>query len=196
MAIPPPSRSGRKQQGRRPLSLSEAYFAWLYDLVFDPSDDPSENYVAVCGFMHRVIFQIMVSHDENRVAEAAGLRNGFRKFAGSLGPGELSELLTPDASLFEVLIALTARADFIVPLGRKVWFRIFLENLKLDKWNDLYSRTHSTFAVESIIHRFNNRHYNARGVGGIFPLRKADKDQREVELWYQMGQYMTENGMY
>lgn len=189
--IPPTS-----SRGTPPLSIQEAYFYWLYEQVFDPQPDDRENYFTVCGIMHQVIFRDMVPHDSNRIAEAAGLRNGFVKFAGSVGPVEQAELMSPNASVFEVLVALTDRAQFIVPLGRKTWFRVFIEKLELYKWNDLYCGRRSTFPIERAIHIFNNREYQPNGLGGIFPLRYPKEDQRGVELWYQMGAYMTENGMY
>jgi hypothetical protein len=146
--------------------------------------------------MHQVAFTPLVPYDENRVADAAGLRNNFQKFAGSMGPEEISDLMMPDASVLEILIALADRADFMVPLTIKVWFRVFLENLNLDSKPDLVMRSRSTWPIERIINVFNNRAYKSNGKGGIFPLERPTKDQRQVELWYQMGAYMTERGMY
>jgi hypothetical protein len=177
--------------------IQDAYFAWLYDLVFDVWDvNSDESFTAVSALMHQVIFTPLVPYDENRIADAARLRNNFHQHAGELGPAELHDLMMPDASVFEVLIALADSADFMVPLTRKVWFRIFLENLKLDRYTDQYCRSRSTWTIERTINVFNNRAYQASGRGGIFPLRRAPQDQRKVELWYQMGAYMTDNAMY
>lgn len=185
------------EQPRVPDSIHDVYFAWLYDQVMDVWDvNSEESYTAVCALMHQVIFTALVPYDENRIADAAGLRNNFKELAGNIGPRELADLMLPDASVFEVLIALADRADFMVPLTRKVWFHIFLENLKLDKYNDWYNRPRSTWPVERIINVFNSRAYQPNGRGGIFPLRRAPQDQRKVELWYQMGAYMTDNSMY
>lgn len=181
----------------RPQNIGEAYFRWLYDQVFEIWDVTSpESLTTVCWLMHQVVFNASVPYDDNRIADAAGLRNNFRDFAGSLGPQELTDLMTPDATVFEILIALADRADFQVPLTKKVWFNIFLENLGLDKYTDQACQARSTWPVERIINVFNNRAYRPNGKGGIFPLRRPRNDQREVELWYQMGAYMTENAMY
>lgn len=185
------------QEQPREVSVQEAYFIWLYDRVFDVWDAASaDSFTAVCSLMHQIAFTPLVEHDENRIAEAAGLRNDFHKQAGSMGPGELSDLMMPDASVFEVLVALAGRADFMVPLTQKVWFHIFIENLGLDKYSDQFCRSRSTWPIERIINTFNNRAYRSNGKGGIFPLRRPREDQRRVELWYQMGAYMTENAMY
>ena len=186
-----------REQPRVPRSIQDAYFEWLYDQVMDVWNvNSDESFTAVCALMHQVIFTPLVPYDENRIADAAGLRNNFQQHAGDIGPGELRDLMMPDASVFEVLIALADRADFMVPLTKKVWFRVFLENLKLDRYSDAYSRSRSTWPVERAINVFNNRAYQTNGKGGIFPLRRPKEDQRHVELWYQMGAYMTENAMY
>jgi len=37
------------------------------------------------------------------------------------------------------------------------------------------------------------RRYSKTGKGGLFPLKHPKKDQTEVEIWYQMQQYVMEN---
>jgi hypothetical protein len=181
----------------RPPSIEEAYFRWLYDLVYEIWDPRSaQSFTVISSLMHQVIFTPLVPYDENRVADAAELRNEFLKTAYKAGPAETANIMIPDASVFEVLIELGRKADFMVPLTAKVWFQIFVENLKLDKYTDQFCLTRSTWPVERAINRFNNRTYRADGNGGIFPLRRPKHDQREVELWYQMGAYMTDNSMY
>jgi hypothetical protein len=177
-------------------TIQEAYFEYLYHLMYDIWDyKSSESYISVCWCLHNVDFLALVDYDENRIADAAGLRNQFKDKAGSLGPAELTAIITPDCTVFEVLIALATRADFMVPLGTRVWFQLFLENLGLDTWSDEKCSV-STWPIERTINNFNNRDYRPNGKGGIFPLRQPKQDQRDVELWYQMGAYMTENRMY
>lgn len=182
-------RIPRQQQSE--ITIQEAYFAWLYQLVHDRVD-----LTVVCRLMHQVEFTPLVPYDENRVAVAAGLRNEFQELSGSLGPGEAADLMGPDASVFEVLIGFAGQADDMIALSLKSWFQIFTENLGLDRYDDEYLLRRSTYPVESIINKFNNRDYRPNGRGGIFPLKHPKHDQREVELWYQMGDYMNENRMY
>lgn len=151
---------------------------------------------AVCRLMHQVEFSALVPYDENRIAVAAGLRNQFQKFAVSLGPGEIADLMEPNASVFEVLIGLAAQADDMIPLTIQSWFSNFIENLGLDRYTDEYLERRSPWPAERIINTFNNRAYRPNGRGGIFPLKHPQHDQREVELWYQMGAYMTQEGLY
>lgn len=149
--------------------------------------------------MHQVEFTPLVHFDENRVAVALGLRDQFQASAGSLGPGEIEELMAPPCSVFEVLCGLAWQAnDQMIPLTMPVWFQIFIENLGLDKYSDevIDGPGRAAFNVEKIVNKFNNREYSPDGRGGIFPLKRPQHDQRETELWFQMGAYITQEGMY
>jgi hypothetical protein len=180
------------------VTLPPAYFNWLYDQLYSVREMESwRSYTTVCTVMHQIEFKDLVPHDSNRIADAAELRAKFRdETPGRFEALELTNLMFPNATVFEVLFALADRADFMIPLTRPTWFRIFLENLKLAKYSDDYSLTHSAWPIHRIINRFNDRQYKRDGRGGIFPLRDPEADQRDVELWYQMGAYMTENRMY
>ena len=58
-----------------------------------------------------------------------------------------------------------------------------------DKWYAM----NGEFFVDDAVCRVNDRLYNADGSGGLFPLRQASKDQRAVEIWYQMQAWLLEN---
>jgi hypothetical protein len=47
--------------------------------------------------------------------------------------------------------------------------------------------------LTEILEKVINRTYHSSGKGGLFPLKHAEKDQTEVELWYQMNTYLVEN---
>lgn len=180
-----------------PSPIQDAYFRWLYFQVFDTWNPISiQSFTVVAALMHQVIFVSLVDHDENRIADAAELRNEFQRQSGSMGPIETADLMEPDASVFEVLIALAKKADLQIALSPGLWFRIFIENLRLDAHNDRFCRTRTTFPIERIINRFNQRQYTKKGQGNIFAFRKPPWDVRTIEIWYQMGAYMTEQSMY
>jgi hypothetical protein len=74
------------------------------------------------------------------------------------------------------------------------WFWLFVKNLKLRvyKPNDPnIVRMQKT--NNDIIQKFIYREYDKNGNGGIFPLEYSKRDQRTVELWYQMMSYIDEN---
>jgi hypothetical protein len=180
-------------------SVQDLYFRFLYSRVYDVLNMQSQmSFSTVCHEMFDIPFHDMVRHDENRIADAVNLTDQFfvSPDGSGLGTADEADLLLRSVSVFEVLIGLAIRADFMVEQGVKDWFCIFVENLDLGKYNDQYCLTRTSWPITRRIKTFNNRAYGYNGVGGIFPLKHAIRDQRKVELWYQMGSYMAENGMY
>jgi hypothetical protein len=176
--------------------IHRQYFNWLYDRVCLERDVESAiSYTLVCDRMHGITFKALVPHDENRIADGAELRNDFLIETEGFQLDQI-DVMYPTASVFEVLVGLAKRADFMVDMSEMMWFTKFLMNLKLDRYTDEYCLTKPTWRVSRILTTFNERTYGADGRGGIFPLRRPLNDQRRVELWYQMGAYMTENRMY
>lgn len=164
------------------------YFDWLYDRV------RSGSYLRVSRFMHDVSFRVIVDHDENRVADAGELRREFLDVHKEVPPGH-PDLQKPDASIFEILVVLTLKAEFQSVLPAPIWYGMFLQNLGLQPYQD------NVFAgnerrVAAILRRFNERLYHPSGRGGLFPLNHPECDQREIELWYQLAAYLTEKRLY
>jgi len=180
-------------------TITQKYFDWLYVQVIEEGDLLSgESYRIVCDVMHQMPFLVTIPHDDNREADGCELRNEF-VFMHDLArftPEELVHLMPHSASVFEVLVALARRADFLIEKTVAGWFRQFLSNLRLTKYPDSKVRPQDHFAIDRILRKFNERKYTSNGRGGIFPLTHPDQDQREVELWYQMAAYMTEKAMY
>ena len=68
-----------------------------------------------------------------------------------------------------------------------------MDNLGLVPFDDeSYVDLDGQTYVERIIDDFVKREYDFNGVGGIFPLKHAEQDQRDVEIWYQMSAYLYE----
>jgi hypothetical protein len=172
------------------------YFNWLYDQVFAVRDVLSAySYTMVCDRMHQIKFQALVQYDENRIAGGSELRNEFLKTSEAHLLYK-TELMYEDASVFEVLVGLAKQANFMVEKTVADWFWIFITNLKLDGYTDQFVHNKPVYQIDRTLNKFNRRTYRANGVGGIFPLERPLTDQRRVELWYQMGAYMTDNHMY
>lgn len=178
--------------------LAKDYFDWLYERVFGIRDVITKNnYTVLCDAMHRFPFKNLVRHDDNRVAEGIALRDEFLKnYRKRYNVSDKLDMVMPDASIFEVLVSLANRADFVYDNGEEFWFDLFITNLKLKEFNDMGFLARDAAKVERRLRRFNDRRYAPDGDGGIFPLKDPQEDQREVELWYQMAAYMTENRMY
>lgn len=182
--------------------LNERYFRWMYDQICDDYNlDSPYSYTVVCEAMHQIVFRATVPHDDNRVADGLGLRNQFMCTERYLpSPRELNDLMGPEASVFEVLVAFAKRINYNVVLSERTWFNIFVTNLGLADYNDGRFRTQNGWRIRRILDRFNNRAYREDGRGGLFPLKPhnmaVDGDQRDVELWYQWSAYATQQVLY
>lgn len=181
----------------RERNIKHSYFEWLYKMVVTIRDEDSPlSYRTVCTHLHAVKFNATVPNDDNRASDGEELRDRFLSSLLSLEIEDYVELYSLNKpSLLEVLIALSERAGFLVDHPPQVWFNIFLTNLGLKKYSDSRFVPKDSFKVNNILKVFNERKYTSSGEGGLFPLANPKKDQRTVELWYQMQAYMNENNM-
>lgn len=188
-------------------NLGERYFDWLYGQAQlpDPANniapardiDAEQPYKILCDHMHRISFHATVAYDDNRMADGARLRHDFlRSLRGEPNSEDLKDFLYPDATIFEVLVALTLRCVDWAGRTQGFWFWMFMKNLDLSTYTDHIYDFKDTRYIDRKLIKFNNRRYNANGRGGLFPLKVPDNDQRQVELWYQLAAYLTENMMY
>lgn len=169
------------------------YFMWLYSIV---KKEEYVSYRKMIRVLHGIPFIWSVPNDDNRAGDGLALRERYCDIRNlEVSP----DLFEEPASVLEVLIALAQRMDLQLyepGLGSRwsIWFWEFIGNLKLNQYSDNQWGRGCEQEVRDIVDIFLNRKYDALGVGGIFPLRRgANKDQRLVELWYQMMAYFDEN---
>lgn len=175
--------------------MDEKYFNWLYEKIRPMDNDQLLPYTMVCTLAHRIIFDWSVPNDDNRAAEGKELRYEFEEELGIPRPRD-TEWMGLDASVLEMMVALARRCDFIVELGVPGWFDLFMHNLVFQRYSDACWSDMSEDHVSRALRKVNLRTYSRTGQGGLFPLKKTPNDQRKVELWYQMSEYMAENKMY
>lgn len=79
-----------------------------------------------------------------------------------------------------------------------MYFWQMVKNLGLYQYDDASygSILDAGEKVRMILNIFLNREYRYSGEGGLFPLADPDRDQRDVEIWYQMNAYLQENYPY
>ena len=169
------------------------YYFWLCDLILDRKH---RNYNILIKSLHEKIFYWSVPNDDNRAFEGKNLREKFCEEEGIFYDFDNFE---DDVSMLELLIALAFRCDSIMvdsidSVSISEWFWRLLENVKLDKFTDEdFHNLGGRPTVNQILNTIIDRTYGRNGKGGLFPLQKSKKDQRKVELWYQMCQYLVEN---
>lgn len=132
--------------------------------------------------------------DENRAIDGMALREQFIDEEAEY-PYATDAWMGLACSVLEMLIALSRRVAFEADEGDpRKWFWELMHNLRLDSYSDA---THLSTAehreVNHILETLMLRSYDRNGDGGLFPLRDPAKDQRRVDIWYQMNAYLIEN---
>lgn len=179
-------------------NIREVYFDWLYDQIYTIRNlRSSRSFLHVCTALHTTEFNDKVPNDDNRTAEGEELRQEFLSRLPAVSIEDFAKIESlGKASVLEVLVALSRQTDYIIEIGARTWAQKFLTNLSLDQYDDAHFREPQGLIIREIIDVFNNRHYNRKGEGGIFPLARPKRNQRTTELWYQMAEYTKENHMY
>ena len=168
------------------------YLEWLKG--YKTNLDPDNTYNLLFRDIHKRLFVSFIDYDINRVYEALELRNEYIN-EGNLDPA----LPENEITMLELIISL---ADRCVSLGyqdvdeRSIydWFWTLLKNVGLNLMTDeLYDAFGGSTVVDDTLERIINRTYKRNGLFGFFPLKYTRKDQRKIELWYQMNEYIEEN---
>lgn len=178
-------------------TLDDAYFEWLYSQVGPLKNrNPARNFWHLCRQLYTTEFIWFVPNDDNRVEDGKELRARFLSSTRFPVDERDDEWMNLGCSIFEMLIALAQLAAFESGRDMVEWFWRFMHNLELDGHTDqIYGRSVAggiDEGVEEILDRLNKREYSRNGKGGLFPLRRAREDQRDIELWYQLSSYLQE----
>lgn len=184
--------------------VRKEYFQWLCGLV--GVSTPDHSYWLLATELHKKEFYWSVPNDDDRAADGKQLREDFfdetnyRCKDCNLRAGyNCLDCLDGPCSIFEMLIALAIRMEFILSDSSREeqtakYFWDFIRNLGLESFTDedFFDRT-GPFSLRIILEKFLERNYTSKGDGGIFPLKRPGKDQRKVDIWYQMSAYISEN---
>lgn len=164
----------------------ERYFRWLLkEIDYDEMKKRAADYSYLLRYLFEREFYWDVPHDDNRAADGVQLRI-IAGINADLGR----------CSILEMMVALARRIDKeILPdfdNGENAgqWFWMMIENCGANKYdNSHWNAEEVAYIFSSVLYRG----YEFDGSGGFFPLKHAEKDQRKVELWYQMQSYLIDN---
>lgn len=165
--------------------MNDLYFEWLCNKVCDADEFFVYEDLLMC--LYTIPFEVspLAPMDENRINDCYALRDQF--FLWNPEIDENTDL--GEVSVLEVIIELCERMLYILDgylLDTNVLFLELMNNLDI-----LYLR--SVDVIRLKVEQFMTRQYDSNGYGGLFPLQRATKNQRYVELWYQMQAYLDEN---
>lgn len=171
--------------------LDERYLDWLYGQVCFVEDNPSHSYGMLFHHLYTTKYLWLIPNDDNRDADGKDLRFEFLEEEGIPDHRRDTYWLEVECSMLEFLVALARRFAFEADGTVAERFMELLENLELDQYND--EAEVDPEAIDEILYRLNWRKYHYNGGGGLFPLRQPERDQRRVEVWYQMSAYILEH---
>lgn len=161
--------------------MKEGYLRCLKNLILPAPSH--KHYHLLLNELYSREFIPVIKRDENRAIDGRYLRDelGFEDYKDE------------PCSILEMLIALSGRFDGnsgFDPEEAYDNFWILMKNLGLDQYDDVnFSRNE----VWSILYILENRTYSFSGKGGLFPLKRPRTDQRKVEIWDQMQEWLIEN---
>lgn len=172
-------------------TLDDLYLAWLYEQVGDVKvRSRTRTYWDLFRQLYSKEFVWYVPNDDNRADDGLCLREQFLDDHGidifEVDP----EWLGIGCSFLEMMVGLARRLAFEADGQPSLWFWHLIENLGIKDCTDRSKYDHGK--VDRILNTVIWREYDFDGRGGLFPLRHARTDQREVELWYQLNEYLLE----
>lgn len=168
------------------LSAHE-YFDWLCDIV--EIGQGRYTYYLLAKVLHDKKFHWTVPNDDNRISDAIRLREEYFNGVVPKDPATIFEVLIGIAIRFEEMMANPEKGN-----RTSEWFWIMMRNLRIEVYDDAsYYILDGDRNIDTILSKMLDRAYTRNGNGGLFPLKKAKKDQRKVEIWYQMCTYLVDN---
>lgn len=173
-------------------TLDDVYLEWLYKEAVGATRNanPAKSFWQIAKQLYSIPFEWLIANDDNRAEDGICLREEF--VAESHIQDIDQDWMDLECSFLEMLIALARRASFESSGEPGDWFWHFLRNLKIDQYSDLRYNRHVMNEIHLKVEKIIYRRYERNGDGGLFPLRNARKDQRRVELWEQMSEYLLE----
>jgi len=183
-------------------TLKDEYFSWLYTLI----GDQRRTYKKLCKELNQKKFRWSIYNDDNRLEDGRKLRDTFIEEKNiDESHIEVRYFLKSEPTVFEVLVALAQRInDLMYDLNHQEdhtskWFLEILTNLRISRFTDNFNPDKrfgpvTETEINEILEIWLDRTYDFHGSGGLFPLkRRPPRDQRDVEIWYQLMLYLDEN---
>ena len=173
------------------------YFQWLCDLVH--CEKQGKSYYKLLKIMFDTEFLVKNKNDINRGVDGTLLKTDYIMTDETIYYGQ--DLDPTSCSILEMIIGISKRMAFELAnnsddeLYFYHYFWEILDNLGLSWFDDdkmKLNPTQNEYRIKEILKNLNERRYKRDGVGGMFPLKWPSKNQKRVEIWYQMQEYINE----
>jgi hypothetical protein len=170
-------------------TLDDRYLTWLYGQVaVVRTRKSSRTYWNLFRQLFSTEFAWIVPNDDNRAEDGRELRC---EWANNTNAEIDPNWLSLGCSFLELLIGLSRRLAFETDGKEANWFWILINNLELLGCHD--RSNFNPKYVEDVTSRVIWRTYDKSGHGGLFPLQRTRNDQRRVEIWYQLSEYLLQD---
>ena len=132
------------------------------------------------------VWDLSMHSDANRAADGLAIRKLYLSDADDTKPCSVLEMLT--ALSFRIERDITGEPGNDHP---EHWFWEMLDNLGLLEYTDDH---YDEDEVDTTLDIWMNREYRMDGRGGLFPVRYALYDMRDLPIWEQFALYLNEKG--
>lgn len=171
--------------------MSERWWMEYLDWLIHRVGFRKKGYYLLMKQLHDTEFVWLIERDKNRAGDGMNLRDEF--FEGMFDRS-VSDLMGKECSVLEMLVALSIRIDDEYtgvpgdPHPEEIFWEL-LCNLGLDRYDD---KRFSEIDIFEQVERWLQRDFAYNGSGSIFPLKSTRRDQRDLEIWSQMQEYLSE----
>lgn len=170
--------------------MDDKYFEWLLKKI-EPEGLENFNYYELCKWLFERPFIWSIRNDANRAADGIALRKDYIQSGKKIS----QSLMSRQCSVFEMLVALSVRVDNDILGDPTVYnghilFWVMIENLGLDVYDDPFFDPE---AVDEILDIWLKRRFREDGSGSIFCVKNCVRNQKKIEIWFQMCDFLNEN---
>lgn len=172
--------------------IRREYFEWMYDIVCGDRYPEDISFRKLLTHLHEIDFVYQIPRDADRASDGMNLRYKFMLSHRRDYDLECEQYLDGPCSVLEMMIALAIRCEETMDdpdIGDRTaqWFWGMIVNLGLGSMaDDRYDDALVEYTIQILLFR----DYEPDGRGGLFTVKNARRDMRDVEIWYQMWWYI------
>ena len=172
--------------------LLNEYYLWLLGKI-DGYGYSVDDYTELTWQLFETDFKWTIKNDSNRASDGLNLRYEYVHVDGGQ---YCSEFELKKASVLEVLIALAINWEHEITYDSRIgdrsalWFWTMIKNLGLIEMPDW---AYDPDFVSDTVDIWLDRQFGKTGEGSPFPVKFGEHDQRKVEIWFQLQQFVFEN---
>ena len=181
--------------------LSELYLEWLLRLI-NADNYKDKSYTKLCSLLNKIPFKPIVELDKNREFDVQSLLREVYIQSQSewyrLEDDRITSFPDLPVSFLELMISLAMRIDldFMREINgidnTRIYFWILVRNLGLLEYDDEHWGEDAIISIVSRLNIVQDRKYDFDGKGGLFPLENSEVDQRNVQIWNQLCQFVSQ----